>query len=154
MKKLVDFAKKMFFKYEMTISYLFFGFLAFLVCYITYGLCSVVLGWNYMVANIISWVVAVLFAYWTNRTFVFKSKVVDRAGIWKEISAFVSARLATGLMEIILMFLMVDFIHMHDMIAKLICQVLVIITNYVLSKIWIFKEPKTEVVQDSTTDCK
>ncbi|MGL5259886.1 MAG: GtrA family protein [Lachnospiraceae bacterium] len=140
MKKLWDLGMTIYRKYEEGINYLIFGFLAFVVNYVAYAACTRVLSLDYMTSTVISWVVAVSFAYFTNRTFVFKSKVKDRAGIIKEVTTFVTARIATGVLELILMFLFVDMIDMNDLIAKGICQFIVILSNYIFSKLFIFKK--------------
>lgn len=136
MKQLWSFYKK----YEDVILYLFFGGCTFLVCMISYYICATPLGMNYMVANIISWVIAVLFAYVTNRIFVFKSKVKGLAEILKELWMFVACRISTGVMEIVIMFVGVSLLHFNDLIIKGIAQVLVILSNYVLSKLIIFRK--------------
>ena len=93
-----------------------------------------------MVANVISWILAVLFAYITNRIFVFKSKVRDIKGILKELWMFVACRLSTGVMEVVIMFVGVSLLKCNDLLVKGAAQVLVILTNYILSKILIFKK--------------
>lgn len=135
MKKIWDLYKK----YEDVILYLFFGGCTFLVCMISYYICATPLGMNYMVANIISWIIAVLFAYITNRIFVFKSTVTGFAGILKELWMFVACRLSTGVMEIVIMFVGVSLLHINDLLVKGVAQVLVILSNYVLSKLIIFR---------------
>ena len=89
------------------------------------------------VANIISWVAAVTFAYFTNRKFVFESKNPD---MLKEASAFVGARVATLLMDMLCMFIMVTCMGWSDKIAKLVVQVIVTVANYVFSKIFVFRK--------------
>ena len=88
----------------------------------------------------LSWVLTVIFAYWTNRTFVFKSKNVSRGSLLKEFASFIGARIATEFLEVGFMYLAVDIFGMNSYIAKLIGQVLVIVSNYFLSKLWIFKK--------------
>ncbi|MDD3206523.1 MAG: GtrA family protein [Lachnospiraceae bacterium] len=127
-------------KYEDVILYLFFGGLTFLVSMVSYYICATPLGINYMVANVISWILAVLFAYITNRIFVFKSKVRDIKGILKELWMFVACRLSTGVMEVVIMFVGVSLLKCNDLLVKGAAQVLVILTNYILSKILIFKK--------------
>ncbi|MDD2970550.1 MAG: GtrA family protein [Lachnospiraceae bacterium] len=127
-------------KYEDVILYLFFGGCTFLICMVSYYICAEPLGMNYMVANVISWVVAVLFAYITNRIFVFKSKVRDFTGVIKELWMFIACRLSTGVMEIVIMFVGVSLLKFNDLIVKAVAQVLVILSNYVLSKLLIFKK--------------
>ncbi len=140
MKKLWNFGMGIYHQYEEVLNYLIFGFLAFVVNYIVYAVCVQCLDLNYQVGNLISWIVAVIFAYWTNRTFVFKSKVVDKVGVLKEITSFASARVATLVLEVIVMWLFVDILFIHEMFAKLVGQFIVIVTNYVFSKLFIFKK--------------
>ena len=142
MKKLWDFGWGMYKKYEEGINYLIFGFLAFVLNYVLYYLFSKVINLYYLVATVLSWALTVVFAYWTNRTFVFKSKNKDVKALFEEFASFIGARVATELLEVALMFLMVDCAHLNEFISKFVCQVLVIVANYFLSKLWIFKEKK------------
>ena len=139
MKKLWNFGWDMYKKHEEGINYLFFGFLAFVLNYVLYFLFADAMQMHYMAATVLSWVLTVVFAYWTNRRFVFKSNNKDMAAVWKEFVSFISARVATGVLEMVLMYLLVDCAHANDKISKLICQTIVILANYILSKIWIFK---------------
>ena len=145
---MIKFVWDMYKKYEEAVNYLFFGFLAFLVNMVAYALAAWVLGANdekvllVLIATAFAWIVSVLFAYWTNRSFVFKSKVKDKKGIWKEFSAFVGARIITGLMELVIMYVMVDLAGINNMIAKLVCNVVVIVSNYIFSKLLVFRKKK------------
>ena len=89
------------------------------------------------IANVISWIAAVIFAYFTNRSFVFQSKDPH---ILKEASGFVTSRIGTLLMDMFLMFLMVTVLGWSDKVAKLIVQVVVTVANYVFSKLLVFKK--------------
>lgn len=89
------------------------------------------------IANVLSWVCAVAFAYLTNRKYVFKSKSND---ILKEASSFVLSRVTTLLIEMALMYLFYSVMHMDDAFAKIIVQVVVVILNYVFSKLLVFKK--------------
>ena len=142
MKKLWNFCWDMYKKYEEGINYLIFGFLAFVLNYVLYFLFSSVLHMHYLVCTVLSWVLTVVFAYWTNRTFVFKSQNKDAKSIREEFVSFIGARIATELLEILLMFLMVGCAGFNEFISKLVCQFIVILANYFLSKMWIFKEKK------------
>ena len=142
MKKLWNFCWDMYRKYEEGINYLIFGFLAFVLNYLLYYLFAGVLDIHHLVSTVLSWALTVVFAYWTNRTFVFKSKNKDAKSLRDEFVAFISARIATELLEVGLMFLMVDCAGLNEFISKFVCQVLVIVANYFLSKLWIFKEKK------------
>lgn len=156
MKKLWSWIQDMYRQHEEGINYLIFGFLAFVLNYILFILFNKLPGVDYLIATALSWVVTVIFAYWTNRTFVFKSRNTGAAGLFREFVSFIGARVATELLELLLMFLMVDaagmgnwgmqlpfgYVLAGENIAKLIGQAVVILTNYFLSKLWIFKEKK------------
>lgn len=89
------------------------------------------------IANIISWILAVAFAYITNRKYVFESK---NTNIKKELTSFVSSRITTLIIDMAIMFIFVTIFHLNDKIIKLIDQVVVIILNYLLSKLFVFKK--------------
>ncbi|MBD5509444.1 MAG: GtrA family protein [Lachnospiraceae bacterium] len=144
MKKLWDFGWGLYKKHEEGINYLIFGFLAFVLNYILYFLFADAMQLHYMAATVLSWVLTVVFAYWTNRTFVFKSQNKDTGSVVKEFVSFIGARIATEVLELVLMYVMVDLLSINDKISKLVCQVLVILANYVLSKIWIFKKSSSD----------
>lgn len=142
MKKLFKYVWDMYKQYKQAINYLIFGFLAFVMNFCLFYLFETLMHIDYMIADALSWLLTVVFAYWTNRTFVFESKNTEKAKVIKEFFSFIGARIATGLLELLLMYLMVDIAHINSNIAKLVAQVVVIVTNYVLSKLWIFKGPK------------
>ncbi len=140
MKAFIKYGWDLYKKYEEGINYLIFGFLAFVLNYALFFLFESILHLNYLIATVLSWVITVIFAYWTNRTFVFKSKNVSQGSLFKEFVSFIGARIATEFLEIGFMYLAVDILGMNSNIAKLIGQVLVIVSNYFLSKLWIFKK--------------
>ena len=123
-----------------SIIYGLFGFLAFVLNYVLYFIFADTIAMHYMAATVLSWVLTVVFAYWTNRTFVFKSQNKAAASVMREFVSFIGARVATEVLEIALMYVMVDVCSINDKISKLVCQTIVILANYVLSKIWIFKD--------------
>lgn len=140
MKKII----KLYKKYEEIINYLIVGVLTTVVSLAAYYLCVLTFlnpkdGMELQIANLISWVCAVTFAYITNRIFVFKSK---NKNIIKEILSFTSSRVITLLMDMFIMFLMVTIMHFNDKIAKLVVQVVVTIGNYILSKLFVFSKKK------------
>ena len=98
------------------------------------------MGINYLVANAISWAAAVAFAYITNRTWVFKSKVKGFSAIMRQISTFVGCRLLSGVMDMAIMFISVDMVGIPDGVAKFITQVMVVVLNYIFSKLIIFRK--------------
>ena len=136
----MKFIMNMYKKYEDVILYLFFGGLTFLICIASYYVCADILSMHYMVANVISWVIAVLFAYITNRIWVFKSNAKGFRAILKELWLFIACRLTTGGIEIVIMFIGVTLMNVNDMIVKIIAQIIVILSNYVFSKLIIFKK--------------
>ena len=86
---------------------------------------------------ILSWILAVAFAYATNRKFVFESKDPNKL---KELIKFVTARLLTLFLDMLVMFILVTLLHFNDKISKLISQVIITISNYIFSKIFVFKK--------------
>ena len=133
---------KLYKQYKEIINYLIVGVLTTVVSLGVYYACVLTFldpenAIQLQVANIISWVAAVTFAYFTNRKFVFESKNPD---MLKEASAFVGARVATLLMDMLCMFIMVTCMGWSDKIAKLVVQVIVTVANYVISKIFVFRK--------------
>ncbi|MBQ1478049.1 MAG: GtrA family protein [Erysipelotrichaceae bacterium] len=127
-------------KYREQISYLFFGGCTFLVSMVTFYLFSKVMGMSETVANIPSNVIAILFAYITNKLFVFQKKNDDKQGLLKEFISFLGGRAVTFLLEELIIFVGVDLLHIDGMIVKLIAQVVVILGNYFISKFFVFKK--------------
>ena len=94
-------------------------------------------------ANAIAWILSVAFAYVTNKIFVFESKTSGMGALIKECLSFVWCRLATGLMDMAIMYVTVDVLHWSDMVMKILSNILVIVLNFVFSKLFIFAK-KTE----------
>lgn len=140
MQKIIE----LFNKYKEIIMYLIFGVLTTVVSLVTYYVLTLTIlnpekAIQLQLANIISWIVSVAFAYVTNRKFVFESKSED---IVKEATSFVGGRVLTLLLDMAIMFIFVTLLHLNDKIFKIVSQVLVIVTNYVISKLFVFKENK------------
>ena len=131
--------KALFMKYKEVISYLIFGVLTTVVNFVVYFACTDGLHINYLAATAVSWVAAVLFAYVTNRKWVFESKVRGFMPILREMAVFVGCRVFSGVMDMGIMFISVDMIGISDRIAKFITQVAVVVLNYIFSKIIIFR---------------
>ena len=141
---MVDKIKEIYIKYKEIINYLIFGAATTAVNFIVYYLFKFI-GTEKSYANAIAWVVAVIFAYITNRKYVFESKEKDRKGIIKELVSFVSCRGISGIIDIALFAILVDGLKMNDAIVKIFLQILVIVLNYIFSKLIIFKKKKGEV---------
>lgn len=130
---------KIYRKNEEAVSYLFWGGVAFVLGTGLFYVFANVMGLYEQIANILSWVICVIFVYFTNRTFVFKSKVKGLKNRLKEFKDFVTARVLTLVMENVILFVMIDLLSINNMISKLVGQFVVIVSNYFLSKLWIFK---------------
>ena len=96
----------------------------------------------YIEANVISWICAVLFAFVTNKRFVFESRATDKKTVLRELMTFVGGRLATLLVDTGLMVLFVTVLSVPEMIAKIIVQVVIVLLNYFISKWIVFRKPK------------
>lgn len=138
-KKMPKRVKKLYDKNEEIVNYLFFGGLGFFVSICFFELPRL-LGCNLVVSNVISWVVAVTFLYFTNRKFVFKSKKNGKKEVAKEVIFFYLARVFTLFLETGCILLIADVMHLSDLFAKCVGQFVVIVTNYILSKFLIFKK--------------
>lgn len=137
MKKIMEIYKK----YEEKINYLIFGVLTTFVNLIVYALCTKLFSINYMISNIIAWILSVLFAYITNKKYVFKSKCDSNKKVIYEIFQFFKYRVLSFIIcDMLLLCLFVELLNMNDMIAKVIIQVVVIVLNYLFSKLFVFKK--------------
>lgn len=135
---------KIYKKYEELINYLIIGILTTVISLATYYLLTLtILDANnkvyLQIANIISWLASVTFAYFTNRKFVFKVK--NKSNI-KECLNFYISRISTLLIDMIIMYIFVSRLKFDNKIVKLIAQVAIIILNYILSKFIVFKSSK------------
>lgn len=130
---------KLFAKYKETIMYLIFGILSTIVNIVTYVVCTRNLNIEFLISNWIAWIVAVLFAYITNKFFVFESKETSIKFLIKEFSSFVSCRILSGIVEMALMYIMISIMSLNDFLVKIITNVVVVILNFIFSKLIIFK---------------
>lgn len=124
-------------KYKEIIMYLIIGGFTTLINVISFILLCNILKLDWSISNIISWIISVLFAYITNRSFVFKSKTKK---VVKEIISFFVFRILSLLIDMLLMYLLIQILFINNTIAKLVVQVIVIILNYFFSKFIIFKK--------------
>ena len=136
--------KNIYLKYKEIINYLIFGILTTIVSLTTYYLLTLtILNPNnpikLQIANIISWILSVSFAYITNRKYVFTP---TNKTIKKEITEFYSSRIASLILDMLLMYILVTTLKLNDKIIKLLVQIIIIITNYILSKLIVFKKEK------------
>lgn len=134
--------KALYQKYKELINYLIVGGLTTVVSLGVYYGCVLTflnpeVAVQLQVANVLSWIAAVTFAYFTNRKYVFESKNENRL---QEAAAFYGSRVTTLLLDMLCMFLMVTLMGWNDKVAKLIVQVLVTVANYILSKFLVFRK--------------
>ena len=134
--------RKLYKKYEELVMYIIVGVCTMIVSLASYYILANPLGIYYQTANIISWVLAVAFAYVTNKKFVFKSRYSGLSGTAKEMASFVSSRIASLLAEVISMYFFVQICQIDDNIVKLMNQVLVTVLNYIFSKFWVFRKSR------------
>lgn len=134
--------KELYLKYKEIINYLIVGVLTTVVSLAVYYISVFTIlnpenAVELQIANIISWIAGVAFAYVTNRKYVFESKEENKL---KELTKFVSARIITLLMDMFIMFIGVTILKGSDKIMKLVSQVVITIANYIFSKIFVFKK--------------
>ncbi len=147
MQKIREFIKSE--RFRELFVYLVVGVLTTAVNYVVYFV--VTRGWHLIagtpvdhwllisVATVLAWIVAVAFAFWANKKYVFKSADWSRDVLRRELIAFVTARLISLGIDLGIKQLTVQVFHMNDLIAMLIASVVVIVANYFASKLWIFK---------------
>ena len=123
-------------KYKDIVPYAIFGILTTIINIVVYLFFAHILKKEIMLSTLAAWFLSVLFAYVTNRKWVFHSGVLTFSNIIREAVAFFICRLATGIADILIMFIFVNIFHFNDLFIKIISNIAVIILNYVASK-WI-----------------
>lgn len=126
-------------KYKEILLYILFGGVATVVSIGSFVICETTLGLNELIANVISWVLAVATAYATNRTWVFGSHTKGKK-FWKELVSFFSGRVLTLLMEEVILLVFVTWLHFPSVWVKVAAQIAVLVGNYFISKLIIFKK--------------
>lgn len=138
MKKILS----LFLKFRAEILYIIFGLLTTLVNIASYFLFYSILNFENVTSAVIAWVISVVFAYITNRIFVFESKTTGVRAIIREAAAFFACRFLTGVADVIIMFVAVDVMKWNSLLWKLISNIFVIVANYLASALLIFKKKK------------
>lgn len=132
--------KTLYHRYYDVLAYLFFGVLTTVINYAVYLPCYNWLNLSAAVSNGIAWVVAVAAAYLTNKPFVFKSHDWSAKVVVPELTKFVGCRVGSGLLETAIIFVTVDCLAWNGNLIKLFTSVLVVILNYVGSKLLVFRK--------------
>ena len=122
------------------LSYLFFGGLTTVVNYLVYFPLYNWLQFSATVSNAVAWVFAVAFAYLTNKPFVFKSYDWSAKTVVPELTKFVGCRIGSGVVETVLLLLCVDWLNWNGNLMKILTSILVVIVNYVASKLIVFRK--------------
>lgn len=133
--------KTLYQRYREIINYLFFGVLTTVVNYVTYLVMSPFFVLT-TVPTVVAWVLSVLFAYLTNRKYVFCSHSTGREAL-KEAGGFVTARVMSGVLDVAIMWVFADCIGFNDLVIKLLSNVVVVVFNYVASKLVVFGKKKS-----------
>lgn len=144
--------KELFKKYYEQIAYLFFGGCTTLVYLIAYYVITRAIGLDAMTATVLSWIISVTFAYVTNKLWVFESRTVTKHELLKEITSFYSCRLFTLGVDMLITFVFVSKLKYPDMIIKIIANIIVILLNYILSKLIIFRNKVKEESHNHNID--
>ncbi|MDM5157043.1 GtrA family protein [Bacillus sp. DX1.1] len=121
-------------------NYLLFGGLTTLVNIVTYFVCTTLAGMDYKIATTIAWIVSVLFAYITNKKYVFNSQQTSFAHMMKEMFYFMGFRVLSYFIDIFSMIALVEWLSVNDLVSKIIANVIVVVVNYFASKYIIFKK--------------
>jgi len=133
--------RRFFGKNKELLLYLFFGGLSFLFNLSAFIFFNKLLRTGVLVANILSWFLTVLFVFLTNRKYVFAyNKTLTRSSLWRQALRFYAGRAATLLIEEVLLFVFIIKLGCSSLLVKAITQIVVIILNYIISKIWIFSD--------------
>lgn len=136
--KCFSFAYPFYEKYKELLLYLLFGGLAFVVSISSYAFFEFVVHCTPLIANVFSWILAVAFAYITNRVWVFESEATRFRALFKEVISFFNGRVATLIVEEVILLVGINLLAFNSMMVKVIAQIVVIILNYFISKLLVF----------------
>lgn len=135
--------KGLYWEYKEVINYLVFGALGMMVNFVSYYIFAKMLNLDEVISSGLSWFCSVLFAYVTNKLFVFESKTETLKAFLIEMTSFFLARILSGaLCDVGTFALMVKVFHINDIFSKIVTQVMVVIVNYLFSKLIIFRKKK------------
>ena len=127
-------------KRKEMITYLVFGVLTTIVNIVTYVLITKLMNLDYKLATTIAWVVSVVFAFITNKIYVFNSKGMAVHTLVREFSSFMFFRMLSYLIDLGMMIVLVEWISVNDIISKILANIVVVIINYIASKYVIFRK--------------
>lgn len=134
--------------HKSTVLYLIFGVCSTVLNMIVYYLCYDIIGINNIVSTALAWIMAIVFAFITNKQLVFGSVSWDFKTLQKEVVKFTGCRVVTGLLDIVFMYITVDLFRMNALIMKFISNIIVVVLNYIASKLIIFTNKKENVTNE------
>lgn len=126
-------------RYREQILYIAFGALTTAVSILVYALFAELLSVDELIANVLSWLIAVMFAFVTNRIWVFRSEEKGRTAILRQMLTFYGGRVVTLLIEEFILWLFVKQLDFNGLAVKTAAQIAVIVLNYIISKLLIFR---------------
>lgn len=138
--KIFDFIRPFYVKNKEMLLYLFFGGLSFIVSVLTYALFNISFEMGAVVANIWSWIITVMFAFLTNRIWVFAAPTETIVDFFKQMFSFYTGRVITLIIEEAILYVFIDLLDGNSIVVKIIAQIIVIVLNYIISKLLIFKK--------------
>ena len=142
--------KSLYCRYKEIILFAVFGVFTTLVNVVAYFISSRLCNLNVVVSTILAWSLAVLFAYVTNRKYVFKSENTSIKSVTMEFGAFISSRFLTGLLDLALMYVFVKLLGQNDVMIKIISNIIIVISNYLLSRLMVFRHHTTNERNESS----
>lgn len=125
-------------------SYIFWGIFPTAINYLVYLGCRDLFHIHYTACNVIAWLVAVLLSFFLNKKFVFESKSWAKEIVWKELGQFMTARIFSVIVETGLLFVLVEQLQLDDRITKIAVNILIIVANFFIGKLLIFKKKPAE----------
>lgn len=140
--------KEQYLKYKEIINYLIFGGVTTVINFAVYVVLAKIMLVNEVIANVMAWIISVIFAYITNRVYVFESKNTGVKYIIKEFSSFIGCRIFSGIIDMGSFWLLFTVFKINDIVAKIIIAIIVVILNYLFSKLIIFKSKKEETLTE------
>lgn len=131
-------------RYKEMILYVLFGGFTTLVNIVVYLASTKFFHMDLVLSNVLAWILSVLVAYLTNKIFVFESKIWNAKLLLREFVSFVGARLVSGLFDTAFLYVTVEYFHLWDVAMKIVSNIVVIIMNFVFSKVFIFRKKEAQ----------
>ena len=132
-------------KHKRVLLYLFFGALAYAVSMTSYWALNIRLGIDALIANVLSWVITVSFAFVTNKTWVFSAHADGANSLLRQLTSFFGGRVVTLLIEEAILAVFITWLGLNSMLVKAAAQLIVIVLNYIISKVFVFRHRKSKI---------